>query len=86
MRRPPRFQWLAGHGNSASARQQGPFLAGFVYGGAIAPLVYRPPSGCKPRFAGFAVCSDSPRAGGVDMPGDGMRWIHADQVAFAQLT
>jgi hypothetical protein len=50
-------KWLdvPDHENNAPARWNGSFLAGFIYGGR--ERAARLPSGCKPRFAGFAVCT-----------------------------
>lgn len=55
----PRLPWLAGHGDDAPARRHGSFLAGFVYGGRERGAFLA--SDCKPRFAGFAVCTRRPR-------------------------
>ena len=44
-------------------RQKGSFLAIFQYGGRKRSI--SPPSGCKPRFAGFAVRTRQRRPAGV---------------------
>ena len=41
------------------ARRKGSFLAKLPYGGRERSA--SPPSGCKPRFAGFAVCTSAPQ-------------------------
>src|SRR5512143_2624188 len=44
--------------NEGMPRRKGSFLAKFPYGGRERSA--SPPSGCKPRFAGFAVCTSAP--------------------------